>query len=140
MGVFENLKLAPEYANAKSKEAAAGADDWEQAEVYANIGYTSAGGEAGDTTFIAIPKGIAIDTQKKAKRFGNNEGMNQITDSKNDLLEQLQLLAANLAPGESIIVGQLSIELRRRKATEKADPAANPHMTALQMLNLLGNR
>lgn len=108
----------------------------EEAEVYANIGYSSVDSN-GEVTFISTPIGVAIDTQKPARKMGSNENMHQIVDCKNSLLEQLQAIGANLKPGESIVLDQLCIEIRRRKAHERTDDNTNPHMAQLAKLKLI---
>lgn len=94
---------------------------YEQADFYANLGYTTQDPETGENIFVSLPNGLALDTMK-AKALGSTERYNNMVSAGNDLMGELQELAQGLEPGEWVTVA-LEVQILRRK--EKIAPAAN---------------
>ena len=119
-------KSAPTFAG-RFGMLTAGADasnDRPEAEVWMNIGY-----ETGDKEYplVTLPFGIPVDTQTPMKNNSRNPKYAAFVDARNDLLEQIQKMASELAPGDETIIGGLEgglvIQLRRRAGPAEAVPA-----------------
>lgn len=94
---------------------------YEQADFYANLGYTAVDPDTNENIFVSLPNGLALDTMKP-KALGSTERYNNMVSAGNDLMTELQELAQDLEPGEWVTV-QLEVQILRRK--EKVAPAAN---------------
>lgn len=97
----------------------------EDSQVWLNVGYMT-----GDPEYpiVTLPYGIPVDTQKPlALPRGKNEKFFAFVLHRNGLLEQIQKAAADLAPGEDIVIGGdeggLVLQLRRREAERAAEEA-----------------
>lgn len=113
--------------------AAADASNRPEADIWLNIGY-----ETGDEQYplVTLPFGIPIDTQNPRSVRGNDPKFLMFVDAQNGLLEQIQKMAAELAPGDSTIIGGgeggLVIQLRRRAGqAETPDRDTNPFLKDL---------
>ncbi len=96
-----------------------------------NVGVTIKGKD-GEDVFISLPTGIALDDMKPQAVKGNNADWQQLAQTKNVLLEQLQQAAASLKPGERVNVPVLTVELyRRAEPAQTADPATNSLVASL---------
>lgn len=95
---------------AGSNSAPATSSDRPASQFWLNVGMTA--GEGDKERFVSLPMGIALDNQKPIAIRGSNEDYNAFTGARNDLLEQLQTLAATLEPGGEAIIG-LQVQLRR---------------------------
>lgn len=97
-------------------------EEREKSQVWLNIGLEAGGDENGEgARFVSLPVGVPLDTQKPIAVRGTNEDFNAFTGARNDLLEQLQMLAADLEPGEERIIG-LQVQMRRIAAPTEAAP------------------
>ncbi len=108
-------------APASGTAAPAATNERTPSQFWLNVGMTAGEGET--ERFVSLPMGIALDSQKPIAVRGSNEDFNAFTVARNDLLDQLQTVAASLAPGEEKIVG-LQVQLRRI-----SDPVEAPAMT-----------
>lgn len=114
--------------------ASPASNDLPEAEIWLNIGY-----ETGDPDYpiVTLPFGIPVDTQKELKLTGRNEQFLAFTAARNNLLQQIQDMAKDLAPGEDIIIGGqeggLVLQLRRKNSAVSQAPAedTNPFMRDL---------
>lgn len=123
MGIFETTSPLATVRNAQNN-----GNNLPKPEVYANIGYPAQDPETGEKIYISLPYGVGIDTMQTL-RAGNSDVM----QAKNQLLIELQELAASLKPGEEIEL-PLTVTLRR-----KADPVthtANDNAFIAQMKGL----
>ena len=109
------------------------AGDRPTANAWLNIGYmvevpsTVEGAKKGDMEqrFVSLPVGIPVDTTEPLAINSRNADFNSFQAARNDLLEQIQEVAAGLQPGEEKIIGGtdggLCIQVRR-----VSDPVATP--------------
>lgn len=128
-----NLANNVSNMNARGNRSA----DLPEADVYLNIVFKSQD-DKGEALYISLPRGIAIDTMEPVPLTTNAE-FNVLVEGKNQFLEQIQLLAAQLEPGEERIIAEtpvgICLQLRRRKAIASTGAAgANPHVNALKSL------
>lgn len=106
-------------------------------EVYGNIGITVQlpNAETGEMepVFVSLERGIAIDVlEPMTARAGSSAKWIQLVQAKNWLLEQFQSAAKELAPGETVKITGIEIEIRR-KGGVAAEPAAgeNPLLAGM---------
>lgn len=89
-----------------------------------NVGYLTGDD---DYPFCALPAGIPLDTTEHLAIRGRNEKFNQFRAAQNNMLDQLVKAAAQLEPGQDVIIGGddggLAIQIRR--VAEEAQ-APNP--------------
>lgn len=111
-------------------------EEREPTKVWLNIGVPSKD-ENGDPIFLSIPLGIALDSMKPAKITGKNEEFRNMMAAKNQLMEQLQKLGEEMAPGEELILDDLSVQIRRVEEPTEAekDEDGNPHLSVLSQLS-----
>lgn len=109
----------------RMSNVAAAAPERVDAQVWLNIGY-----ETGDEEYpvVTLPFGIAVDTMKTLPvPRGKNEKYLEFVQRRNALLEQIQLAADELSPGEDITIGGveggLILQLRRREGEAAEAPA-----------------
>ncbi|UCR75553.1 putative RNAP1 subunit A [Alcaligenes phage vB_Af_QDWS595] len=110
------------------------AKDKPKTKIWLNVGYPiqvkytdEQGNEAVREDFISLPLGLSLDDQKPRdlSRITNEEYRNRMA-AQNNLLEQLQKGAAELAPGEARIV-KLCIQMRHINEDKEAPPVeSNP--------------
>lgn len=92
-----------------------------ESDVWMNVGY-----ETGDPKYpmVSLPFGIPIDTQQPLKITGRDADFIAFTGARNQLLAEIQDLAATLKPGEEVTLGGgtdgLVIQLRRRNGEAEA--------------------
>lgn len=115
--ILEDLKNLGNRNTAASSNAQQGEEARKTSDFWANIGYSVVNPDTGDDMFIGLPFGMAIDTMKPRDLPRTNGKMRQLRVAQNALLEKIQAAAAQLAPGESIIL-PLEIELRRNAEDE----------------------
>lgn len=95
-----------------------------ESDVWMNIGY-----ETGDPKYpmVSLPFGIPVDTQQPLKITGRDADFIAFTGARNQLLQEIQDLAATLKPGEEATIGGteggLVIQLRRRNGEAEAPVA-----------------
>lgn len=106
-------------------------------EVYGNIGMTVQlpNAETGEMepVFVSLERGIAIDVlEPMTARAGSSAKWVQLVQAKNWLLEQFQEAAKTLAPGETVKITGIEIEIRR-KGGAAVEPAAgeNPLLAGM---------
>lgn len=104
-------------APSSNNDTSAPSADRTPSNFWLNVGMTA--GEGEKERFVSLPMGIALDNQKPIAVRGSNEDFNAFTVARNDLLDQLQNIAASLAPGEEKIIG-LQVQLRRINDTVDA--------------------
>jgi hypothetical protein len=128
--------FARNFAGSPAPEATATAEARVPADVWMNVGYEQPGkDEEGNdiVTFIGVPLGIALDTQKPIDTSKTRSANLLKTQTKqNALLEQLQQAATELKPGEECIVN-LAVQIRRVKGPLEA-PADDGERFALEMV------
>lgn len=97
-------------------------------EFWLNVGVMA--GEGENAQFISLPVGLPLDDMKPARANTNNAEWNQVAQAKNTLLEQLQLLGAQLEPGKEVT---LSLEVQLRRAAQNDEPTkeGNPLAAAV---------
>jgi hypothetical protein len=100
-----------------------------QAQTWLNIGYVA--GEGEDAKFVSLPVGIPLDTQK-ALDIPRSPEFAMFRAAQNDLLAQLQAAAAELQPGQDVIIGVdggLAIQLRKVAGPAETPPVdgTNPY-------------
>lgn len=88
-------------------------------EVYGNVGMTVQlpNAETGEMepVFVSLERGIAIDVlEPMTARAGSTAKWIQLVQAKNWLLEQFQSAAKDLAPGETVKITGIEIEIRRK--------------------------
>lgn len=110
--------------------------DFVPAQFWANFGYSvpyknpETGEE--DTVFISIDKaGVPLDTLEADTRHYKSANMKNIQSAKNEFLEYVKAIMAQLEPGQSVTLpAQIQVEIRRvadnSQAPEAVDPANNP--------------
>ena len=113
LGDLANLGKRAPLAGGTSGQAAA---ERPVSEIWANVGYTTQGTD-GDTIFVGLPYGIALDTMNMRELPKTNVKMRQLRTAQNALLEKMQRTGAELAPGESVVI-QLEVEIRRNAVEE----------------------
>jgi hypothetical protein len=96
--------------------AASSSEDRPTAMAWLNIGYpvefvNAKSGET-ETRFISIPVGIPLDTQKPINITSRNDIMQEMQAAQNELLKQLQDVAAGMEAGGEVMV-DLQLQLRR---------------------------
>lgn len=134
MSGIDFSKLALPAAQAQSSGRR---DDGPEPEVYGNIGMTVQlpNAETGEMepVFVSLERGIAIDVLKPMEaRAGSSAKWIQLVQAKNWLLEQFQGAAKDLAPGETVKITGIEIEIRRKGGVAE-QPAAgeNPLLTGM---------
>lgn len=95
--------------------------------------WLNVGVQAGEE-FISLPVGLPLDDMKPARANTNNSEWNQMAQAKNTLLEQLQLLAAQLEPGKEV---ELNLTVQLRRAAQNDEPAKNDNPLANAVLAAL---
>lgn len=110
--------------------------EYEQAQVYANIGLMLPMQNADGTVeevFVSIPRGVAFDIMEPMTARGNNPEYNRKVETGNFILAEYQKVAATLKPGETMVV-DLKVQLLRRNeqgvAGTTASGSANPLLDA----------
>lgn len=78
-----------------------------KAKLWLNLGYEA------NSRFVNLPIGIPVDTMKPAELKGQNEDWIKFQNARNQLLEGLQAMGAQLEPGQEIEIPNLVIKLRR---------------------------
>lgn len=96
-----------------------------------NIGRKAGEGEA--ERFVSLPMGVAVDGMKAKPIRGSNAEYNEFTATGNAMLERVQSICAELAPGESRILN-LQVEVRRINADVEA-PAVTEASTYADALD-----
>lgn len=105
------------------------------ADYWLNVGVTL--NINGEEVFIGLPQGLALDDMKPQVIRGSNAEWIQMAQTKNALLTEIQKAAANLKPGDRLVVGQLQVELHRRaEPAQEGNPNDNPLMS--QLMSTLG--
>lgn len=99
-------------ANARSSE------ERQDAKVWLNIGYyVTVHTDEGDVVkLVNLPMGMPLDTMKPVKITGQNEDWIKLQTARNQLLDEMQKVGAQLKPGETHDLtqpGGLVIQLRR---------------------------
>lgn len=111
--------MAIDFTTAFGKNSAAAAASKPAAETrpksqyWLNIGYDSGvAGEDGKTKFVSLPVGIPLDGQERLPTNSRNAEFAAFQAARNNLMEQIEAAAKNLAPGEEKMLN-LQIQLRR---------------------------
>lgn len=127
--------MAFKYKNDARSNSNSNNDDRPDAAVWLNVGYNSVDA-SGESTFIGLPIGIALDTMQPSKARGSDEDWLKVVEAKNDLMEQLQRYAETLASGAEEVIPDLVIQIRR--VNEKAQGTTtgqNQHLNTLNQLS-----
>jgi hypothetical protein len=136
-GSFANLGRSNDAFGSSSTDR----KDRPQAQTWLNIGYMA--GEGEDAKFVSLPVGIPLDTQQP-KDLPRSEEYGLFVAAQNKLLEQMQQAAADLKPGEDIIIGiegGLCVQLRRIAGPVEARPtdaASNPYVREFNIGGRIG--
>ena len=84
-----------------------------KSQFWLNIGYDSGvAGEDGKSKFVSLPAGIPLDGQERLPVNSRNAEFSAFQSARNNLMEQIEAVAADLAPGEERMLN-LQIQLRR---------------------------
>jgi hypothetical protein len=133
MSILNGIRQTAQAAHdANAAPAAAASTERKPSDFWLNVGITVETGKSDDPTkFISLPQGIALDDMKPQVVRGNNVEFQQMVQTKNALLDELQKAAATLKPGERLVV-PLEVELYRRAEPEQTgDASTNPLMAGL---------
>lgn len=144
MGILETLTTrtssngaapaGPLFQNRNGAPAAR--EERQDAKVWINIGYYVTIGE--DTKFVNLPLGMPLDTMKPARITGQNEDWIKLQTARNGLLNEMQKLGAELAPGQTVDMNQtggLVIQLRR--VAEAVEVASTDNAYSVDLTTLM---
>lgn len=114
-----------------------GDEEFVKAEYWLNIGYNvDIETEEGTITrFVALPKGVPLDTMKPLVSNSANDEFFMLITAQNNLLSDIKEQCKGLEPGESKEFGDLNglhFQLKRSKSQrEDITPDANPFVRKL---------
>ena len=101
----------------------------EKAVLWLNVGYVSdVKDEDGTNRFVSLPLGIPVDSMEALPTNSRNQDYAMFQQARNDLLNQILVVAKDVKPGESKILN-LQIQLRRvndEAATAPVPATGNP--------------
>ncbi|MFV0357720.1 MAG: hypothetical protein ACK5LG_21840 [Bacteroides thetaiotaomicron] len=109
-------------------------EDMPKSKFWLNIGYSVAGAnEDGSDAFVSLPFGIPLDSMEHVKTNSKNEDFRAFQQARNNLLDELKELSANMKPGEEMTI-QLEVQLRHVNE-EVAEPSLenNKFVRSLQL-------
>lgn len=103
--------------NATQNNAGSTSDTKTKAQLWVNIGVSKTVLKDGESVeeFIALPQGIPLDTMEMKPATSRNDEFRNRELGQNHLWKQLMAKAAELAPGEDVIVN-LQVQVRRVNA------------------------
>lgn len=128
MGI-ENSNSAILFGRNKTAAAAqVEAEPLKKSDFWLNVGLTKV--VEGQEIFIALPLGIALDTQARLSETSSNKAFAQMQAARNAFMDALvEYGKANLKPGEDEVVVGLEVQLRRvREITPVSTGTDNPFM------------
>lgn len=125
MGIGINIGAGATNTNSRGAKA-----DKPQATLWLNVGFTTQDPETGEDLFIGLPMGIPLDTME-VRSAGNSKLM----QAKNALLQQLVGVKDDLDPGQTEIISDLQVQIRRVEEREAASGANNELIASMGALS-----
>lgn len=132
MSILNNLRNDVAAASAKAQAATPASTERKPSDFWLNIGINIPGPE-GKPVFVSLPIGLALDDMKAVTVKGTNQEWINLAQTKNALLEALQLHAASMKPGERQHAEALSVEIYRRNEPQQtaSSTSDNPLLASL---------
>jgi len=131
---MSGLKFA-DFAAPKTAPTTTARDDRPAAQVWLNIGINvdMSNPETGETetVFVSLPLGLPVDTMEPLAMRGSNANWANMVQAKNYVLEELQKMAAGVAPGEGEFVDGLKIQIKRVGTAAAPAQGENPLLAAM---------
>lgn len=110
--------------------------DKPKAKFWLNIGYVAAGaGDDGEDRFVSLPVGIPLDTMEHVATNSRSDSYREFQSARNDLLDQIMSVAAELAPGQD---QELNLTIQLRRVAEEQAPVEAGNNRFARELNLVG--
>lgn len=126
---IENTNSAVLFGRNKAA-AAAPVQELKRSEFWLNIGYEI--DVEGETVFVSLPIGIAVDTQAELSEQSSNDNFSKLQAARNKLKRDLVAYLTNaLKPGEDEILGLVVQARRVREIKSVSTGSDNPFAAEL---------